>query len=128
MCDEEKLVCNRDNTGISKPACDNACAHHTPDNLLGNWRGLNVKDHMNGNFMLGEFDMIFGDANLTVMFPNKTQKIFDVATTPDALILIDPLTQEKTKVIVNELSYLRHTYAMAFSFKGPGMLPPASFR
>lgn len=51
-----------------------------------------MKDHMNGNFMLGEFDMIFGDANLTVMFPNKTQKIFDVATTPNYLILIDPLT------------------------------------
>lgn len=92
MCDEDKLVCNLNASGISKPACDNNCAHHTPDNLLGKWRGLNVKDHMKGNFMLGEFDLIFGDANLTVLFPNKTQKIFDVATTPNYLILIDPLT------------------------------------
>jgi len=42
--------------------------------------------------------------------------------------LIDPLNGERTKVAVNELSYLRHTYAMAFSWKGPGREPPVSFR
>jgi len=30
---------------------------------------------------MGEIDMIFGDKNLTIIYPNKTQDVYDVSTT-----------------------------------------------
>jgi len=31
-----------------------------------------VKEVTNGKFHMGEFDMVFGDSNLTFIWPNKT--------------------------------------------------------
>jgi len=30
---------------------------------------------------MGEIDMIFGAKNLTIVYPNKTQDVYDVSTT-----------------------------------------------
>jgi len=37
-----------------------------------------VKNKQIGVFDMGEFDMKFGESNLTVTFPNKTTSIFEV--------------------------------------------------
>jgi hypothetical protein len=29
---------------------------------------------------MGEIDMIFGEKNLTIVYPNKTQDVYDVST------------------------------------------------
>lgn len=78
-------------------------------NLLGDWRGLMVKEHTNGEFEMGEYDMHFGDSNLTLTMPDRSQKIFDTATTGYNLILTDPNTGDKYYVTANTLAYLTHT-------------------
>ena len=59
----------------------------TPNNLLGYWRGLMVKDLKVGEFDVGELDMHFGSDNLTVLFSNGSSVTFTVGTTPDYLVL-----------------------------------------
>jgi len=81
-CDNETLKCTKTNdTGSMKSACDQDCGKIVPTQLLGTWRGLMVKKGPVGMFDMGEIDMKFGDSNLTVTYPNKTQDIYDVSTT-----------------------------------------------
>lgn len=68
-------------SGMGKDGCSSQCGHVTPTQLLGNWRGLMVKNKMTGMFDMGEYDMKFGESNLTVTFPNRTNLIFDVYST-----------------------------------------------
>ena len=72
-CDNKTFTCKKDATGFTNASCGMNCGHFTPINLLGYWRGLMVKNHANGNFEMGEYDMHFGNTNLTLTYPNKTQ-------------------------------------------------------
>jgi len=62
--------------------------------------------------------MIFGDKNLTIIYPNKTQDVYDVSTTGGGEMT---LTKDdlKVNVAVNELANLKHTIAMGLSTFGP---------
>lgn len=68
-----------------------------------------VKNKMKGEFDMGEFDMLFGDSNLTLRWPNKTQQVFDVATTGFAIRLTDVATGLVYQAINNEVAYLKYT-------------------
>jgi len=109
-------------------ACDASCGKITPSNLLGPWRGLMVKEKTKGQFDMGEFDMLFGDSNMTFTWPNKTQQVFDVATSGFAMRLTDVASGDVYQVINNEIAYLKHTQAMGFATKGPGKGAPDSFQ
>lgn len=39
-------------------------------------------------FDMGELDLVFGDKNLTVKYPNRTQTIYDVATTGGGSLIL----------------------------------------
>lgn len=82
-CNNKTMKCEHTNStsGTDNNTCGQSCGHITPANLLGTWRGLNVKKGMTGIFDMGEFDLIFGNNNLTVVYPNRTQIIYDVWTT-----------------------------------------------
>ena len=67
---------------------------------------------------MGEFDMHFGDKNLTLTMPDRSQKIFDTATTGYNLILTDPITGDIYKVVANTLAYLKYTQSYGFATKG----------
>ena len=108
-------------------ACNASCGKITPVNLLGPWRGLMVKEKMKGQFVMGEFDMLFGDSNMTFTWPNKTQQVFDVATSGFAMRLTDAATGDVYQVINNEIAYLKYTQAMGFATKGAGKPAPDSF-
>jgi len=41
-CDKKTLTC-KEGSGQIKAACDSSCGHFTPTQLLGTWRGLEVK-------------------------------------------------------------------------------------
>jgi len=71
--------------------------------------------------------MIFGDKNLTIIYPNKTQDVYDVSTTGGVEMT---LTKDdlKVNVAVNELANLKHTIAMGLSTFGPNQDAPSSFR
>jgi hypothetical protein len=71
------------------------------------WRGLMAKKGPAPMFDMGEFDMIFGDKNLTVKYPNRTQVIYDVATESSTLVLMKG--NETIRVAHNLLAYLKHT-------------------
>jgi len=59
-------------------------------------------------FDMGEIDMIFGDKNLTVKYPNRTQDIYDVSSTGgDAFVLTKD--NQTIRVVHNILAYLKHT-------------------
>lgn len=90
-------------------ACNSSCGKITPSNLLGPWRGLMVKQVTKGEFVMGEFDMMFGDSNLTLRWPNQTQQIFDVATSGFSLRLTESTTGKVYQAINNEIAYLKHT-------------------
>lgn len=78
-------------------------------------------------FAMGEVDLVFGDKNLTVTYPNRTQDIYDVATTGgNALIL--KKNNETINVVSDTLAYLKHTIGMGLSTFGPGKEAPDSFR
>jgi len=78
-------------------------------------------------FDMGEIDLVFGDKNLTVKYPNRTQDIYDVATTGgDSLVL--QKGNETIKVVHNILAYLKHTTAAGLSTFGPGKDAPDSFK
>lgn len=108
-------------------ACNSSCGKITPSNLLGAWRGLMVKNMTKGAFEMGEFDMLFGDSNLTLRWPNKTQQVFDVATSGFAMRLTEVTTGKVYQAINNELAYLKYTKAMGFATKGAGKPAPDSF-
>ena len=86
-----------------------------------------VKNLTKGNFMMGEFDMNFGDSNMTFTWPNKTQQLFDVATSGFSMRLTDVTTGAVYEVINNEIANLKYTLAMGFATKGPGKGAPDSF-
>ena len=87
-----------------------------------------VKEKTKGNFEMGEFDMLFGDSNLTFTWPNRTQQLFDVATSGFALRLTDKVTGEVYQAINNQVAQLKHTLAMGFATKGAGKGAPDSFQ
>jgi hypothetical protein len=125
-CDKKELKC-KEGSGQIKAACDASCGHFTPTNLLGVWRGLEVKAGKKDHYEMGEIDMIFGEKNLTVVFPNRTQDVYDVSTTGGGQMT---LTKDDVKinVAVTQLSNLKHTIAMGLSTFGPGKDAPGSFR
>jgi hypothetical protein len=59
-------------------------------------------------FDMGEIDLIFGDKNLTVKYPNRTQDIYDVATTGGSVLILQK-GNETIRVAHNVLAYLKHT-------------------
>lgn len=126
-CDKKTLVCAEDKTGTIKAACDASCGHFTPTNLLGTWRGLMVKKGMPNVFDMGEIDMIFGDKNLTVAYPNKTQDVYDVSTTGGGAMTLTKANLT-INVAVNELANLKHTLSMGLATYGPDLDAPDSFR
>lgn len=89
-------------------ACEQNCGPITPVNLLGDWRGLMVKEMTKGQFVMGEFDMHFADKNMTFTWPNLTQQVFDVATSGYALRLTDS-DGGIYDVINNEIASLKYT-------------------
>lgn len=126
-CDVKTLTCKPDKTGSIKAACDASCGHHTPTNLLGIWRGLMVSKGAPADFDMGEIDMVFGEKNLTVRYPNKTQDIYDVSTTGGGQMTLTK-DNDTIKVVINELINLKHTAAMGMSTYGPGKEAPDSFK
>jgi len=78
-------------------------------------------------FDMGEIDLVFGDKNLTVKYPNRTQDVYDVATTGGNSLILQK-GNETIKVVNNILAYLKHTTAMGLSTYGPGKDAPDSFR
>jgi len=84
-CNTTSFQCEKDESGMIQAACNASCGKITPVNLLGDWRGLMVKKLQKGEFDMGEFDMHFGDSNMTLTWPNKTQQVFDVASTGFAM-------------------------------------------
>lgn len=78
-------------------------------------------------FDMGEFDLVFGDKNLTVKYPNRTQVIYDVATTGGGSLILKK-GNETIRVVNNVLAYLKHTIAMGMSTFGPGKDAPYSFK
>lgn len=79
------------------------------------------------NFDMGEFDLVFGDKNLTVKYPNRTQDVFDVATTGGSTLILQKGGHE-IKVVHNVLAYLKHTQAAGLSTFGWDKDAPDSFR
>jgi hypothetical protein len=59
-------------------------------------------------FDMGEIDMIFGDKNLTVKYPNRTQEIYDVSTIGGSSLILEKGNQT-IKIVHNVLAYLKHT-------------------
>jgi len=60
------------------------------------------------NFDMGEIDLVFGDKNLTVKYPNRTQEIYDVATIGGSSLILQK-GNHTIKVVHNVLAYLKHT-------------------
>lgn len=79
------------------------------------------------NFDMGEIDLIFGDKNLTVKYPNRTQDVYDVATTGGSTLILQK-GGHTIKVVHNVLAYLKHTTAAGLSTFGPDKEAPDSFR
>lgn len=118
---------SKDPGSTIKLACDANCGKFTPTELIGRWRGLNVKTGMPNNFLMGEIDMVFGDSNLTVIYPNRTQVVYDVSTTGGSYFVLTK-GNDTIKVVNNLVAYLKHTVAMGLSTYGPGKDAPDSFR
>jgi len=76
MCDPAHPAgCN-----YQKP-CEASCGHFTPEDMLGHWRGFEVKEGTPGKFAMGEFDAVFTENKLTVMGADGSKEEFDVSTT-----------------------------------------------
>jgi len=127
-CDPKTLTCvTAKSGGTIKQACDAQCGHITPQELLGTWRGLMAKKGAPPHFDMGEIDLVFGDKNLTVIYPNRTQNIYDVATTGGSVLILQK-GNETIRVVHNLLAYLKHTTAAGLSTYGPGKPAPDSFK
>jgi len=113
------MKCEHTNStsGTPKSTCDQSCGHIVPANLLGTWRGLDVKNGMAGIFDMGEFDLIFGDKNLTMVYPNRTQVIYDVWTTTPGTFILERDGKNVT-VVYSTLKNLKHTIALGLSTFG----------
>jgi len=59
-------------------------------------------------FDMGEIDMIFGDKNLTVKYPNRTQDIYDVSSVGGSSFVLQKDNQT-IRVAHNILAYMKHT-------------------
>jgi hypothetical protein len=86
-----------------------------------------AKEGEPANFDMGEIDLIFGDQNLTVKYPNRTQDVYDVATTGGSTLILQK-GGHTIKVVHNLLAYLKHTTAAGLSTFGPDQDAPDSFR
>jgi len=119
MCNNETLKCEHTNStsGTDNNTCSQSCNKVTPSELLGKWRGLNVKKGLTGNFDMGEFDLIFGNNNLTILYPNRTQVIYSVSTTTPGKFIISREGKNIT-VVYSTLKNLKHTIAMGLSTYG----------
>jgi len=67
-----------------------------------------AKDGEKNMFDMGEIDLVFGDKNLTVKYPNRTQDIYDVATTGGNSLVLQK-GNSTIRVVHNILAYLKHT-------------------
>ena len=85
-CDAEKFMCvkcdppNTQGCNFEDP-CKKTCGKFTPEDMIGTWRGFLVKNHAPANFDMGEYHFEFGTADLTVVQPDNTKIMYDVATT-----------------------------------------------
>lgn len=77
-----------------------------------------VKKGLVGVFDMGEFDLIFGDKNLTVVYPNRTQVIYDVHTTTPGQFVITGTDGKNITVTYSTLKNLKHTIALGLSTFG----------
>lgn len=57
---------------------------------------------------MGEMDMEFDNKNLTVIYPNGTQDVYDVATDGGASLILQK-GGNVIRVVYNNLAYLKHT-------------------
>jgi len=55
------------------------------------------------HFDMGEIDLVFGDKNLTVIYPNRTQNIYDVATTEVAFLFFKRVTRPSESFTTSSL-------------------------
>jgi hypothetical protein len=76
---------------------------------------------------MGEIDLVFGDKNLTVKYPNRTQDVYDVATTGGSTLILQR-GNHTVKVVHNVLAYLKHTQAAGLSTYGYDQDAPDSFK
>ena len=83
-----------------------------------------VKEGDQSNFDMGEFDLMFGERNLTVKYPNRTQSIYDVASIGDDRMILQKGDQ-KIMLVQNALAYLKHTVAAGFTFGADSGSPDA---
>ena len=67
-----------------------------------------MKQGQPNNFDMGEMDMVFDDKNLTIIYPNGTQDVYDVATTGGASLILQK-GETVIKAVNNELAMLKHT-------------------
>lgn len=77
-------------------------------------------------FDMGEIDMKFGNANLTVTYPNKTNDIYDVYSIGAGKLKLGSNGKNIT-VVYSTLKNLKHTVAMGLSTYGKEDAP-ASFK
>jgi hypothetical protein len=73
-----------------------------------------VKEGGLSSFDMGEFDLTFGERNLTVNYPNRTQSIYDVASIEGNKLILEKGDQ-KIMVVQNALTYLKHTVAASLN-------------
>lgn len=57
-----------------------------------------VKEGGLSDFDMGEFDLVFGEKNLTVNYPNRTQSIYDVSSFEGNKLILEKGDQKITVV------------------------------
>jgi hypothetical protein len=110
---------------MANATCSQECGHVTPTQLIGDWRGLMVKKGATGMFDMGEYDMKWGENNLTVTYPNKTNAIYDVFSLGPGKVRLSKDGQNYT-ITYQTLANLKHTIAMGISTFGK--TAPESFK
>jgi len=132
-CDKAKYQCVKctppDTQGCNfLGPCQGTCGKFTPEDLLGVWRGFDAKDHMPTKFEMGEYRFDFGKADVEVTWPNKTKKMFDVATVQgDTFALTDQATNITTHWSNSLVDNMKYTQAMGISTEFSNTTYPISF-
>jgi len=84
-----------------------------------------VKKGQTGMFDMGEYDMKWGENNLTVTYPNKTNAIYDVFSVGPGKVKLAKDGKNYT-IVYQTLSNLKHTIAIGISTFGE--TAPESFK
>lgn len=84
-----------------------------------------VKKGETGMFDMGEYDMKWGDNNLTVTYPNKTNAIYDVFSLGPGKVRLSKEGKNYT-IVYSTIANLQHTIAIGISTFGA--TAPESFR